>query len=152
MLPRCLSKFRTIRSLSHPISQLRDFTRFGGKTSNRLMDRGPEPCFNIKMPSYQYRKSHCWDRTAIWSSYLHHVNSYSGTMTCLYWISPWVWVITCYISNSQDSMLYHVILKCDWVSVLLLFSLNCKRICSGYCYLLWPLLLTWFNFNPSMDK
>ena len=23
---------------------------------------------------------------------------------------------------------------------------------SSYLYDLWPLLLTWFNFNPSMDK
>ena len=41
LLPRCLSNFRAIRSLQHPISQLRDFTRFGGKTSYRLVNRGP---------------------------------------------------------------------------------------------------------------
>ena len=28
--------------------------------------------FNIKMPSYQYRKSHCGDKTAVRSSYLHN--------------------------------------------------------------------------------
>ena len=39
--PRCLSNFRAIRLLQHPISQLRDFTRFGGKTSYRLVNRGP---------------------------------------------------------------------------------------------------------------
>ena len=41
MLPRCLSNFRAIRPLQHPISRLRDFTRFGGKTSYRLVNRGP---------------------------------------------------------------------------------------------------------------
>ena len=42
LLPRCLSNFRAIRPLQHPISRLRDFARFGGKTSYRLVNRGPE--------------------------------------------------------------------------------------------------------------
>ena len=42
LLPRCLSNFRAIRPLQHPISRLRDFTGFGGKTSYRLVNRGPE--------------------------------------------------------------------------------------------------------------
>ena len=42
LLPRCMSNFRAIRPLQHPISRLRDFTRFGGKTSYRLMNRGPD--------------------------------------------------------------------------------------------------------------
>ena len=46
----------------------------------------PEPRFNIKMASYQYRKSHCWDKTVIRSSYLHNGISYTGKMTSLYWI------------------------------------------------------------------
>ena len=41
-LPRCLSNFRAILPLQHPISRLRDFTRFGGKTSYLLVNRGPE--------------------------------------------------------------------------------------------------------------
>ena len=41
LLPRCLSNFRAIRPLQHPISRLRDFTGFGGKTSYRLVNRGP---------------------------------------------------------------------------------------------------------------
>ena len=39
-LPRCLSNFGTIRSLQHPISRLRYFARFGGKTFVRLVNRG----------------------------------------------------------------------------------------------------------------
>ena len=40
-LPRCLSIFRAIWSLYHPISRLRGFTRFVGKTCFRLVNRGP---------------------------------------------------------------------------------------------------------------
>ena len=41
LLPRWLSNFRAIRPFQHPISRLRDFTRFGSKTSCRLVNRGP---------------------------------------------------------------------------------------------------------------
>ena len=40
-LPRCLSNYWAIRSLYHAISRPRDFTRFGGKTSHHLANRGP---------------------------------------------------------------------------------------------------------------
>ena len=46
----------------------------------------PGPWFNIKMSSYQYRKSHCGDKTVVISSYLHNGISYTGKMTSLYWI------------------------------------------------------------------
>ena len=46
------------------------------------------PWFNIKMPSYQYRKSHCGDKTVVRSSYLYNGISYTGKMAFLYWISP----------------------------------------------------------------
>ena len=36
----------------------------------------PGPWFNIKMSSYQYRKSHCGDKTVVRSSYLHNGISY----------------------------------------------------------------------------
>ena len=42
--------------------------------------------FNIKMSSYQYRKSHCRDKTILRPSYLHNGISYTGKMTSLYWI------------------------------------------------------------------
>ena len=46
--------------------------------------------FNIKMSSYQYRKSHCGDKTVVRSSYLHNGISYTGKMTSLYIDSaPW---------------------------------------------------------------
>ena len=42
--------------------------------------------FNKKMPSYQYRKFHCGDKTILRPSYLHNGISYTGKMTSLYWI------------------------------------------------------------------
>ena len=41
-LPRRLLNFRAIRSLWYPISCLRDFMRSYGKTSVRLVNRGPD--------------------------------------------------------------------------------------------------------------
>ena len=46
------------------------------------------PWFNSKMSSYQYRKSHCGDKTVVRSSYLHNGFSYTDKMTSLYWFSP----------------------------------------------------------------
>ena len=48
--------------------------------------------FNIKMSSNQYRKCHCGDKTILRSSYLHNGISYTGKMTCLYWIRAWLLV------------------------------------------------------------
>ena len=48
------------------------------------------PWFNIKKSSYQYRKSHCGDKTILRPSYLHNGISYTGKTTSLYWISPLV--------------------------------------------------------------
>ena len=52
-----------------------------------LPEAGPR--FNIKMSSYQYRKSHCGDKTILRPSYLHNGISYTGK-TSLYWFSPQV--------------------------------------------------------------
>ena len=38
------------------------------------------------MSSYQYRKSLCWDKTVVRSSYLHNGISYTGKVSSLYWI------------------------------------------------------------------
>ena len=44
--------------------------------------------FNMKISSYQYRKSHCGDKTILGPSYLHTGISYTGKTTSLYWIRP----------------------------------------------------------------
>ena len=63
-------------------------TRPVSKTGWRIafLKSDPGPQFNIKMISYQYRKSHCGDKTILRPSYLHNGISYTGKMTSLYWI------------------------------------------------------------------
>ena len=51
---------------------------------------------NIKMSSYQYRKSHCGDKTIFRPSYLHNEISYTDKMTSLYWIRA---LIACLVRN-----------------------------------------------------
>ena len=60
------------------------------------------------MSSYQYRKSHCGDKTVVRSSYLHNGISYTGKMATLYWFSPLVvfphkgqWSSKCSLSTRQ---------------------------------------------------
>ena len=61
-----------------------------------LLGGGGGGWFNIKLTSYQYRKSHFGDKTILRSSYLHNGISYTGKMTTLYWIRALV-------SNSSGS-------------------------------------------------
>ena len=51
-----------------------------------IRPRDPGSRFNINMTSYQYRKSHCGNKTMLRPSYLHNGISYTGKMTSLYWI------------------------------------------------------------------
>ena len=64
------------------------------------------PQFNIKTSSYQYRKSHCGDKTVVRSSHLHNRISYTGKMTSLYWFSP-------QNMNFEDVMYSGV---CEWLN------------------------------------
>ena len=48
--------------------------------------KAPDTGFNMKRSSYQYRKSHCGDKTILRLSYLHNGISYTGKMVSLYWI------------------------------------------------------------------
>ena len=77
-----------------------DPTRWGHGWGSCRHQQTPGPRFNIKMSSYQYRKSHCGDKTVIRSSYLHNGISYTGKMSSLYWIraldllsdtDDWIW-------------------------------------------------------------
>ena len=56
----------------------------GDTTSLAASCTRPGPQFNIKMSSYQYRKSHCGDNTVVRSSYLHNGISYTDKMSSLY--------------------------------------------------------------------
>ena len=57
--------------------------------------------FTKKVPSYQYRKYYCGDKTVERSSYLHNGTSYTGKMTSLYWISALVFF---YVNESIKSV------------------------------------------------
>ena len=72
------------------------------KSLQRTSRSGPR--FNIKISSYQYRKSHCGDKTVARSSYLHNRISYTGKTTSLYWIKAQVPI-------PEDEIYMHLIFK-----------------------------------------
>ena len=100
--------------------------------------RAPGPWFNIKMPSNQYRKSHCGDKTVVRSSYLHNGISYTCKMTSLYWISPqdtyllsyviW-WRIHCRVDSRVVPSQWEMILLCNdfshWLGASLESAVHC---------------------------
>ena len=57
------------------------------------------PWFNIKMSSYQYRKSHCGDKTILWPSYLH--NGFPILVRRHLYIESGPWCIKC-MNNLPD--------------------------------------------------
>ena len=69
----------------------------------------PGTWFNIKMSSYQYRKSHCGDKTILRPSYLHNGISYTGKTTSLYWIGVQISVADIsgklYLSEANQAIL-----------------------------------------------
>ena len=72
------------------------------------------PRFHIKMSSYQYRKSHCGDKTVVRSSDLHNGISYTGKMTSLYGIGAQLSHI---ILIGQLLQVYIIIVNLPWKSV-----------------------------------
>ena len=56
-----------------------------------VMEQDTGPWFDIKMTSYQHRKSHCGDKTILRPFNLHNGISYTGKMTSLYWIRAQMW-------------------------------------------------------------
>ena len=62
-----------------------DLTR-GENLLNKKVSGAALALIQYKMSSYQYRKSHCGDKTVVRSSYLHNGISYTGKVTSLYWI------------------------------------------------------------------
>ena len=66
-----------------------------------LTTQKPGGRINIKMSSYQYRKSHCGDKTILRPSYLHNGISYTDKMTSLYWIRAQVVLPICTAISSN---------------------------------------------------
>ena len=108
LLPRCLSNFRAIRPLQHPISRLRDFTRFGCKTSYRLGNRGPEAvryaeCWCFFVVSINKQLTH-WSRvTQICVSKLTVIGSGNGLSPgrcqAIIWTYAWILSIGPMVTN-----------------------------------------------------
>ena len=71
----------------------------------------PGPQFNIKMSSYQYRKSHCGDKTVVRSSYLHNGISYTGKMSSLYWIGAQsiIWTHDSVLSMKPMEIIFNIL-------------------------------------------
>ena len=70
--------------------------------------------FNKKMSSYQYRKSHCGDKTILRPSYLHNGISYTGKTTSLYWIGA----LECTWSGIGVCFYWWVIWLSPWSGIL----------------------------------
>ena len=66
-----------------------------------IITTAPGGRLNTKMTFYQYRKSHCGDKTILRSSYLHNGISYTGKMSSLYWIRAQVSVQPTPINNND---------------------------------------------------
>ena len=103
----------------------------------------PGPQFNIKMTSYQYRKSHCGDKTILRPSYLHNGISYTGKMSSLYWIRAqeevWVDVITwkCFPRHWSFLRGIHWWFPSQRASDVESFSMPCRRngaLCKVLCH------------------
>ena len=77
-----LAKFHTV--VAPELEQSCGCPSASNHASTKHTKARPGPRFNIKMTSYQYRKSHCGDKTILRPSYLHSGISYTGKMTTVY--------------------------------------------------------------------
>ena len=88
LLPRCLSNFRAIRPLQHPISRLREFTRFGGKTSYRLVNRGSESIFiSVRNESHEVSLIHKISVVQLFCNFGHLLANNISRDLSLRWVS-----------------------------------------------------------------
>ena len=92
-------------------SSLTDSKTWGAQLSCNSRTSGP--WFNIKMPSYQYRKSHCGDKTILRPAFLHYGISFTGKMSSLYWFCPLAEIKIVLSSTSADNCsVFKVLLQC----------------------------------------
>ena len=82
---RCLSNFRAIRSLEHPISRLRVFTRVFGNASYRLVNRGPAS--HISLQTFTNTEPLPWTQLYLKSQHLVlHTGADVYSYGCWTWI------------------------------------------------------------------
>ena len=84
--------------------------RLRGESRTVSQERQPGPWFNINVQSFQYRRSHCGDKT-IRSSYLHNGISITGKMALLYWANPKVTFPIVYHAISEFILHWSMILN-----------------------------------------
>ena len=93
--------FGTKESFSEP---MQTHCPIGPSATNEDFGIRTRPWFNIKiLSSYQYRKSHCGDKTILRPSYLHNGISYTDKMTSLCWIRAqvaWAWISNYMLQNT----------------------------------------------------
>ena len=94
LLPMCLSNFRAIRPLQHPISRLRDFTRFGGKTSYRLVNRGQGPMMTSWHGNALSITGLTWEESTIARGFFWLI------CYCSLWLFSGAWVLILYFRFS----------------------------------------------------
>ena len=101
-LSRRLSNFRVMRSLKHPVSRLQDYTRFGGKTSYRFVNRDPWDIDSLRQTNQLSFVPGSWIRTGVINS------KYSGLFLNTQWR-------VCLLHVTQPAWLRHFsFLKSVW--------------------------------------
>ena len=116
---------RTEENYRNLLSLLRHQRSYGYNTKKHLateygiLNMYAGPWFNIKMSSYQYRKSHCGDKTVVRSSYLHNGISYAGKMISFYWIGHLESKTICLLFIDLKILTSVVICLCSWQNLYL---------------------------------
>ena len=126
----------------HDVAFIHQWT--GSSLIQVIPGQTPGPWFNIKMSSYQYRKSHCGDKTIVRSSYLHKGISYTGNnirchlyiesgpcLTLSHNLSQWWLVVNWALRNKTETsqrMKSNIKLKKMHLKML---SAKCQPLCSG---------------------
>ena len=134
-------------------------------THGGVVKHQPGGWFNKNMSFYQYRKSHCGDKTISRLSYLHNGISYTGKMTSLYWIRALIsptWSAHCWAATQIDVCLENHLITlyccCNGQSniKMLILKYNSTFQGQGWAWLsdiCVPFSLYWPNFMcPSMCK
>ena len=81
--------------------------------------------FNIKMLSYQYRKSYCGYKTILRSSYIHNGISDTGKMTFWYWNEAQACIKYCPLQWAQASTVQY------WVTMETKFYVKAQHECNS---------------------
>ena len=127
----------------------------GTKRSNVYL---PGSRFNIKMTSYQYRKSHWGDKAILRTSFLHNGLSCIGQATSIYWIGVLdpvlsTWLVTIYCMYHFEwcvTSLRMYILQLLYESHATLPGHTDRATILVTCHVFWSLSLIWRLANVDI--